>query len=171
MLNLKSNPRVTQWLGAAFLLLLSAVFALMAFVRQVELEAARKIVHSGIEASATVTHMKCCSQIRMGTSKRSYITYRFPVGERQFWGTNREISPEKWAELRVGVQIPVRFDPVNPNRHIALLELAELELWTYRIGFSLLSLGFLTGCVLRLRNPRWKEMALEAERARLGRKS
>jgi hypothetical protein len=171
VLKLKSNARVKQWLGAAFLLLISAVFALTALDRQLELDAARRIVHSGIQTGATVTHMKCCAQIRVGTSKRSFITYRFQVGERQFWGKDREISPEKWAELRVGVEIPVRFDPANPNRHFALLELADLELWSYRIGFSLLSLGLLTWCVLRLRNPRWKERALEAERARQGRKN
>lgn len=171
MLNLKPKPRVRQWLGAGFLLLLSFAFALMAVGRQVELEAARKMVDSGIQASATVTHMKCCAQIRVGTSKRSYITYRFAAGERQFWGKNREIPPEKWAELRVGAEILVRFDPANPYRHITLLELAELEPWNYRIGFSLLSLGLLTLCVLRLRSPRWKELALEAERARQARKS
>ena len=144
------------------LLLLSAVFALMAVGRQVELGAACKIVDSGIQASATVTHLKCCAQIRLGTSKRSYISYRFQARERQFSGKDREISPEKWAELRVGVEIPVRFDPANPNRHVTLLELAELEQWGYRMGFSLLSLVLLTCCVLRLRNPRGTESTRRA---------
>ncbi len=166
MLKLKLNPRVKQWLGAGLLLLISAAFALEAFDRQWELDAARKLADSGTQADATVTHMKCCAQGRFGKSGRSYITYRFQVGERQFGGTDREIPPDKYAGVQVGSKIPVRFNPANPSRHIALLELAELELWGYRIGFSLLSLSLLTWCVLRLRNPRWKEMASEAERAR-----
>ena len=165
------NPRAEQWLGAGLLLLISIVFALMALDRQFELDAARRLADSGAPADATVTHMKCCAQGRIGKSRRSYITYRFQAGERQFGGADREIPPEKYSGMQVGSKIPVRFNPANPNRHIALLELAELELWGYRIGFSLLSLGLLTWCVLRLRNPRWKERASEAERARQGRQS
>ena len=160
------NPRVKQWLGAGCLLLLSIAFALTALDQQVRLDAARKIVASGIQASATVTHMKCCAQMRLYTSKRSYISYRFQVGERQFTAADREISPEKWGELHVGVQIPVWLDPANPNRHFTLLELAELERWSVRIGFAVLSVAFLTWCVRRLRNPYWKERALEVERTR-----
>jgi len=153
VLKLKLKPRVEQWLGAGCLLLVSAVFALMAVDQQVELDAARELADSGIQTRATVTRMS------IGSKGRTYITYRFQVGERQFWGIARSIPSEKYAELQEGVEIPVRFDPANPHRHITLQELAKLERWSYRVGVSLLSLGFLTGCVLRLRDPRWKKSA------------
>jgi Protein of unknown function (DUF3592) len=156
VLKLKLNPLVKQWLGAGLLLLISAMFALMVLVRQWELDAARKLADSGTHADATVTHMKCCAQRRIGKSRRSFITYRFQVGERQFGGKDREIPPDKYAGVQVGSKIPVLFNPANPNRHVTLLELAELEQWGYRIGFSLLSLVLLTLCILRLRNPSWK---------------
>lgn len=155
------NPRVAQWGGAILWLLMSAGVAFIVVDRQVTLETARELAASGIQTRATVTGMRLT-----GKRGRSHnLSYRFRVAEREFGGTDRRIPSEKYDELDVGAEIAVRFDPANPHRHVTGPELEELERWSDRIGYSLLSLAFLTACVSRLRDPKWKKTKPSAAKA------
>ena len=155
-------PAVSRWVGAFILLLGSVGFALCGFIAHTTLEEARALAASGIQTRAVVTGLSIS-----GKRKSSHnLGYRFRVGDKDAGADHRRIPPARYHELEIGDEIPVRFDPANPHRHITAPELEQLERWGERIGFPFLSLAFLVWSYAHFRDrPREKRQASIAKAA------
>ena len=127
------------WLGGLFFLLMSAAFGFIAIARQGALDEARELAATGVQTRAVVTEMRVTG--KRGSTHN--VSYRFRAGDRDAGATDRRIFHARYDELSIGDEIPVRFDPANPNRNVTAPELEELERWSDRLGFGGLALFWL----------------------------
>lgn len=120
------------WLGGIFFLLMSAAFGIIAVARQEALDEARELAATGVQTRAVVTAMRVTG--KRGSSHN--LSYRFRAEGRDAGATDRRIYHARYDELSIGDEIPVRYDPANPHRHVTAPELEELERWSDRLGFG-----------------------------------
>ena len=159
-------PAVSRWVGAFILLLGSVGFALCGFIAHATLEEARALAASGIQTRAVVTGMSISGKRRSSHN----LSYRFRVGDKDAGAMYRRIHPDRYQELEIGDEIPVRFDSANPHRHITAPELEQLERWGERFGFPFLSLAFLVWSFAHFRDRSAEKRLASAAKAKRKRK-
>ena len=141
------RSRVERRFATPLLLVGGIAFGIAAVVAQQTLDEARALVRDGVQTTATVTQANLWGK----RNSRYYIGYRYVVAGKDL-SRGGEVTQEAFSELTVGMSLPVRFDPDNPQRAISGPELALIESWRTREGFFGISVVLLVIFGVRVRN-------------------
>jgi Protein of unknown function (DUF3592) len=139
--------RVERRFATPILLVYGLGFGIAAVVAQQTLDEARALAREGVQTTATVTQAKLWGK----RNTNYYIAYRYVVAATDL-SRGGDVTEEAFSELTVGKSLPIRFDPDNPQRAISGPELALIESWKTREGYSGVSVGLLVIFGVRVRN-------------------
>ena len=126
-----------RWVGIFVVLLMAALFGLLALGNALALDEARAISATGQATEGVLTQHH-----RRKKSTALEYSYTYKVEGREVSAERRSI-PWAFGDIPVGSKLAVRYDPANPERSVTPAELAELEHPANRAFLWVVALVFL----------------------------
>ena len=141
------RSRVERRFGTPLFLVCGLALGIAAVLQQQTLNEARALARDGVQTTATLTQAKVWGK----RNTRYWVEYHYVVAGKDLSGGG-EAAEEAFSQLTVGMSLPVRFDPDNPERAISEPQLALLESWRTRVGYPAVSAVLLVTFGVRVRN-------------------